>query len=361
MSKINLAIVYGGQSVEHEVSIQSATSIINEIDRHHYHLLPIGLDKTGQWWLNELNTVDPKVGQTLCVRSKTAQMIAPLEFFSKLPPGSVVFPMVHGTNGEDGILQSLFELSNIAYVGNRVLTSAIAMDKDIAKRLVLANDILCVPYEYFILAQWQQEQEVIINNLVNRFGFPMFVKPANTGSSVGIDKVKDEIALIVAINDAFRYDVKVLVEQAIHGHEIELAVLENLNHDGPPLTSVPGEIKTSYDFYSYEAKYEDDSVELIIPAKLTITQIHQLQNTAAEIFTTLGCQGLARVDFFIEHETQNIYFNELNTLPGFTQISMFPLLWQKSGLAYPKMLDQLITLAQQRHQRERRLIRSYSQ
>jgi D-alanine-D-alanine ligase len=262
--------------------------------------------------------------------------------------------VIHGSFGEDGTLQGLLELADIAYVGPGVLSSAMGMDKDIAKRLVLAEGIAIAPYLSIKKGQWSFEKNEIIKTIQSKLGFPVFVKPANTGSSLGVSKVKSIDSLAMAIDEAFLYDTKILVEQAVNAREIELSVLENPEYGRQPLVSIPGEIIPNHEFYSYEAKYLDpDGAGLAIPADLTQEQIKRAQELAQKIFTTLECEGMARVDLFLDRDSGSFIFNEINTIPGFTTISMYPKLWQASGISYKDLLSKLIDLAVARQERKR--------
>jgi D-alanine-D-alanine ligase len=269
----------------------------------------------------------------------------------------LIFPLIHGTGGEDGCLQGSLESAQIPYVGSGVLASAICMDKDITKRLAMQHGIKVTPYISFMAADWQHSQAELLQKIDLKLTFPLFVKPANTGSSIGINKVKYKTDLIKTIENALLYDSKVLVEQGVNAHEIELAVLENLQYGEPPLVSIAGEIITSHEFYNYAAKYLDEkNLQLLIPAQnLSITQVQELTQLAREIFLLTGCEGMARVDFFVDKKTNEIILNELNTIPGFTHLSMYPLLWQASGLAYADLLDKLLQLAIAKQARKRKI------
>lgn len=353
---IQVAVLYGGVSCEHEVSLVSAASVISNLDRSTFKIIPIGIERSGEWYLNKLADVDPIKGKKLKVKGTGAKRIDPITYFSKLD-NCVVFPVIHGTMCEDGVTQGLLELSNIAYVGAGVLSSAICMDKDITKRLALLQEIPIVPYVSCNLGMWQEYQADIVEQVIEDLELPVFVKPANTGSSIGISKAKTRDGLVKAIKEAFKYDNKILIEKAINARELEVSILENPDYGDPPVASVLGEIKTKHEFYDYEAKYHDDTLKLVIPAQVETEISEQIQAYACELFEILECEGMARVDFFVDKDTQEIYFNEINTLPGFTHVSMYPMMWQKSGLPYAELLTTLIELAINRYERKSALLR----
>ncbi len=270
----------------------------------------------------------------------------------------VVFPVVHGTNCEDGTLQGLLELADVAYVGCGVLASSVGMDKEFAKRLLRDAGIPIVPYLCFKKSQWLKDPEGCSRRVSAQFSFPVFVKPANSGSSVGVHQVKTASALAAAMDDALSYDTKVLIEKSISAREIEFSVLENLDASQPPLVSVPGEIAPTHEFYSYEAKYLDGAgAKLEIPAQLSAEQLTQAREMASKTFQALEGEGLARVDLFLDRQSGEFYVNEVNTLPGFTSISMYPKLWEKSGIEYTELLTRLVELAQARHRTKKGLKR----
>jgi D-alanine-D-alanine ligase len=315
--KIKVAIISGGRSAEHEVSLKSAQNIIAAIDKDKYELVPIVMGKN----------------ETLDIRRLDKSI-------------DVVFPVLHGPFGEDGTIQGLLKLANIPFVGASVLGSAIGMDKDVTKRLLREAGI---PTAKFLAIK---EKEVpTFNEVIKNFSAPFFVKPANLGSSVGISKVKDEKDFEKAIREAFDYDRKILIEENVAGREIECSVLGN----DDPIASEPGEVVTNHDFYSYEAKYLDErGAVLEIPANLPSETVKQIQALAVNTFKTLECEGLARVDFFLK-KSGEIIVNEINTLPGFTSISMFPKLWQASGTSSTELIDKLIQLAFERFEKEQKL------
>ncbi len=360
MGKINVAIVFGGKSAEHEVSLQSAKNIIAAIDREKYDVVLIGVDKDGCWQVNEedsflLNEHDPKAISLKKTSSKIAILpgekqgqVFDYETKEVLPQIDVVFPIIHGTLGEDGSMQGLLRTLNLPFVGVDLLGSAVSMDKDFAKRILrdagiaVANGLVYKKFE---------QSNIDFNFVQSKLGLPLFVKPVNQGSSVGVNKVETKAELDQAIAEAFMYDDKVLIEEAIVGREIECAVLGN----DEPIASLPGEILPQTDFYSYESKYIDDSgAVLSAPAELTDEQTEKVQNEAIRVFKTLDCEGMARVDFFMKSDG-TLIVNEVNTVPGFTKISMYPQLWGITGLPYPKLIDRLIELAFERHERKQQL------
>ncbi len=354
--KIRVAVLYGGRSAEHEVSLLSAAAVIKHLDKNKFTVIPVGIDKQGCCFINELQHL--YVNDEIVLKTQNAKC---LQNLAELNPDTldIIFPVLHGTFGEDGTIQGLFEVLGLAYVGADVLGSAIGMDKDVAKRLAAAAEIPVVPFVSIDSGLWTIKKDELIQNIEREIGYPLFVKPANVGSSLGITKVKKSNDLVVAIELAFTYSTKILLEKAFEIREIEMAVLENLQWGAEPLMSRVGEIIPSHEFYSYEAKYLDPKgAELMIPATLQQGQWQQLKQLAIKIFKCLACSGMARIDFFIEKQSQRIYFNELNTIPGFTKISMYPKLWEASGLSYQQLLTQLIELGMARHQRVSLLKRS---
>jgi len=358
--KIRIGILFGGRSAEHEVSLRSANNIINALDKDKYDVVLIGIDKSGQWYLNEsstflLNATDAKnvklgEGGTSVVLKPGQQenQLVPLSGDASPNQLDVVFPVLHGTYGEDGTMQGLLKLADIPFVGPGVLGSAVCMDKDVSKRLMREAGIPVAKahtYKSF------QRAKIDLQQVEDDLGFPCFIKPANLGSSVGISKATTQQELSDAIDMAFRFDHKIIIEEMIEGREIECSVLGN----DEPIVSIPGEILPQHDFYSYEAKYLDDKGALLeIPAKLNDEQVKAIQDLAIRTYQTLCCEGLSRVDVFLCKDDK-IYVNEVNTLPGFTRISMYPKLWEASGISYSELLDRLIQLAIERGERERKL------
>ncbi|MEY2506491.1 MAG: D-alanine-D-alanine ligase [Verrucomicrobiota bacterium] len=372
MKKLRVAVLYGGRSGEHEVSLQSAASVINHLDRDRFEIVPVAIDKQGRWHLNDVSLIEGR--KALPVFKDAPKVILPPNvadagsgsaLISLGEPGEaraidVVFPVVHGPLCEDGTIQGLLELADVPYVGCGVLASAVAMDKEMAKRVARDAGIPIVPYVSLRHEQWKKDERSAAEKIERELGYSVFVKPANLGSSVGVHKVTEPGGLKAALDDAFRYDVKVLVEVAIDAREIELAVLENADSGGEPLVSVPGEINPTHQFYSYEAKYLDENgAELIIPAKLDPEQTKAVQEIGRNAFSAIECEGMARVDLLMDRSSGKFYFNELNTIPGFTSISMYPKMWEASGISYRELLSRLIDLAVARHERKRALVREY--
>jgi D-alanine-D-alanine ligase len=365
MRKINVGILFGGKSSEHEVSLQSAKNVIAAIDKEKYNTVLIGIDKTGRWYLNEnsrflLNSHDPK--RIALEKSKKDVVILPGDSNHELLSVGggnvlgqldVVFPVLHGSYGEDGTVQGLLKLAGIPFVGAGVLGSAVGMDKDVAKRLLRDAGI---PIARFLAFHRWQREKIKFEMISEHLGLPLFVKPANAGSSVGVSKVKDKKQFDGAIESAFRFDRKILIEEAIVGRELECAVLGN---DFPEASAI-GEVIPAHDFYSYSAKYIDENGAMLdIPAKLPNAVILSMQEMAVRAYQVLCCEGMARVDFFLKADS-TIVVNEINTIPGFTQISMYPKLWEISGLPYSELIDRLIQLALERHDTEQQLSTVYT-
>ena len=358
--KIRVAVLYGGKSGEHEVSLQSAASVLRHLDRQRFEVIPVSIDKQGKWQWNDLQLIEKAQAKALPIFQDAPEMRLspqPDGRASLLPvTGSssgfrdidVFFPVMHGPLYEDGAVQGLLDLADVAYVGSGVLGSALSMDKDVAKRLASLAGLAIAPYLAVAKHQYERDPAHWLTAAQEKFTLPVFVKPCNMGSSVGVHKVKNWDALHEALMDAFQYDLKVLIEQGIDAREIEVAVL-----DGDPLfISVASEINPAggHEFYSYEAKYLDqDGAAVDLPAKLEPEQMSRVQSLAGQAFLTLECSGLARVDFFLDRQSDEFYFNEINTLPGFTSISMYPKMMDASGLPYPELLSRLVDLALRRH------------
>lgn len=359
---INLVLLYGGKSGEHEISLISAASVLSYLSPKKYHIIPVAMDKNGQFHLHQYEDL-LAFSDKLPVITEQSKPLESLFVNGRLSvDADVVFPVVHGPLYEDGCLQGLLELAGVAYVGCEVLSSAIGMDKDMARRLACINGLKSAQYKVLSWHTDAEERKQFCQDVAHELGLPLFVKPCSLGSSVGIHKAKNMAELISAVNDALRYDEEILVEEFIPGREIELAVLENSLPSAPPRVSAIGEIKVNHPdgFYSYTAKYlESGATDLIIPAEVSSHLAERLKQAAADIFTRLKCKGLARVDFFVNDQTNEIYFNEINTLPGFTPISMYPKLWQESGIKYPDLLDELINLAQIHHNCRQHLVTDY--
>nr|AIA12992.1 D-alanine--D-alanine ligase [uncultured bacterium] len=374
MAKLKVGILFGGKSGEHEVSIVSALSIYQALDKSKYDPTLIGIDKTGRWLLPDQSRIlAERQNARLIKLNKEHQTVSLLPFDTDknlvpvvedaVPTAQrglhfdVILPILHGTYGEDGTVQGLLELANLPYIGSGVLGSAVSMDKETAKRLLRDAGIPVVPFMTVHRNDFKKQAANILAEAKRRFGLPYFVKPANMGSSVGVNKVKTEAEALAKFEDALLYDTKVLVEQAIDARELEVSVLGN--HD--PQASIVGEIIPNHEFYTYEAKYLDENgADLAIPARdLSAATTKRVQEVAIAGFRALECAGLARVDFFLDRKTSEIYLNEVNTIPGFTQISMYPKLWAASGLPYPQLLDRLIELALERHREKNSLKTTY--
>lgn len=365
--KVRVGILFGGKSAEHEVSLQSAKNIIEAIDRTKYEAVLIGIDKAGVWRLNEearflLHADNPRLIKLNQASDRVALVPGadgPQLVGLPAPRSAVhsqridvVFPVLHGPFGEDGTVQGLLKLADIPFVGAGVLGSAVGMDKDVMKRLLRDAGI---PTAGSITAH-RSQPEPQYEEVKARLGIPCFVKPANLGSSVGISKVHNRKEFEAAVRDAFSYDSKILIEEYVRGREIECSVLGN----DDPIASVPGEIIPRHEFYSYEAKYIDENgAALEVPARLSEPLVRRVQDLAVKTFQTLCCEGMARVDFFLRADSE-VIVNELNTIPGFTRISMYPKLWEASGVPYTELIDRLIQLALERHDREKKLKTSYS-
>ncbi len=357
-----IGIIFGGKSAEHEVSLQSAKNIIEAIDKNHYEPVLIGIDKEGIWHLSDsqdylLNSANPKLIAlnsteekiSITPGAKEKQIIVNDNY---RPEGNidVAFPVLHGPFGEDGSIQGLLKLANIPFVGASVLSSAVSMDKDIMKR-VLRDDK--IPIADFLCFTKAQQNQIDFKVLSDKLRLPLFIKPANLGSSIGISMVQNEVELKKAIEMAFKFDRKIIIEENIKGREIECAVLGN----DYPIASIPGEVKSdaAHDFYSYEAKYIDEKGSILeIPANLNEDIINNIKLMSIKVFKALCCEGMARVDFFLKPD-DSIIVNEINTIPGFTKISMYPKLWEASGKNYTQLITELIELAVQRYEEEKEL------
>jgi D-alanine-D-alanine ligase len=401
VNKIRVGILFGGRSGEHEVSLLSAASVLKAIDKDKYEVVPIGITKEGRWLTpahaerllrgeklrgeipheasgRHWRAGDPQATPGAAVLAKGEAVIVPpvpqshglvpfesaaLESTAHAAEHSidvdVIFPVLHGTFGEDGTIQGLLELADIAYVGAGVLGSAAGMDKDVMKKLFAAAGLPIVKHVTILRSHWEESGKAVERDVEARLKYPVFVKPANLGSSVGISKARDRNELGRAIETAAGYDRKIVIEQAVGGkkhkaRELEVSVLGN----DEPQASIAGEIVPSAEFYDYNAKYLDEGSELLIPAKIGKRQMKDVQQMAIRAFQAVDCSGLARVDFLMEPGTGKkagkIYVNEINTMPGFTSISMYPKLWAASGLGYPQLIDRLIQLAQERHEEKKK-------
>jgi D-alanine-D-alanine ligase len=376
VKRLRIGVIYGGRSGEHEVSLASAASVIANLDRRRYDPVPIRIDRDGRWALADrpptaISAADvieqARVDSTRPVRhGREVHLVAHPsdETILSIDRGRVseasendralvtgvgldiIFPVLHGPYGEDGTIQGLLELANVPYVGAGVLASAVGMDKAVMKLVFAARGLPIVDYDVLLARDWKADKKGIARRLADRLSFPMFVKPANLGSSVGISKVKEMAALSPALDLAAEFDRKLVVEAAVpHAREIECAVLGN----DTPEASIPGEILPGREFYDYEAKYLDSSSTLLIPAPLPAKQAEDVRRLALEAFRAVDTAGMARVDFLLSGDTGPLYVNEINTIPGFTTISMFAKLWGATGVDYPSLLDRLVELAFERH------------
>lgn len=366
--KIRVGLVYGGRSGEHEVSLQTALSVAQAFDYDRYELMPFYIDKKGKWHAGAPLLAPPASVEQLKLASGAQAASGGEEGVAALVPilrgmladvkrendgraVDVMFPLLHGTFGEDGTIQGLFEMAGIPYVGAGVLASAVGMDKVIMKKLFAQAGLPQVEYIHFTKYEWNRDRERIIAEVGAKLGYPCFVKPANLGSSVGISKVRTPEELVPAIETALRYDRKVIIEQAVDAREIEVSVLGN----DEPRASVPGEIVSSNEYYDYNAKYVDGKSVMIIPADLPPETAEEARAMAIRAFRAIDCSGLCRADFFLRRSDGKLLINEVNTMPGFTPYSMYPLLWKESGLSYRELLDELIRLAIERFEERQSL------
>ena len=351
MKKLSVCILFGGISPEHEVSLRSAESVLNNIDKEKYHIFPVGITKEGDWilfkgtdysmlpqgtWVdhsdNRRAAISPVRGQGLLTFEGDCVVRERID---------VVFPVLHGENGEDGAMQGLLQMAGIPYVGPHVAASAVAMDKTLTKLVVDHAGVPQAAWQLVRRGELNHHMENTLDLLENRFRYPMFVKPAGTGSSVGVSKAADREGLRNALTNAAKFDEKILVEEFIHGREVEVAVMGN----GSPVASVCGEIDSGAEFYDYDAKYITDTSVAYIPARIPEDVEEIVREAAVKVYSAIGCQGLSRVDFFVTYEENRVVFNEINTLPGFTSISMYPKLFAASGIEYADLIDELLKLA----------------
>lgn len=357
--KLRVAVLFGGKSAEHEISLISARNIVEAMDKKKYHIVAIGIDKDGRWFLDERARLlrAPGRAQIARLRQRDRTAVVPgaarMSIVRVLPPRGlggvdVVFPVLHGPFGEDGTVQGLLKTANVPFVGAGVLGSAVGMDKDVMKRLFRDAEI---PTANFLVFARDSVKQINFTKVTRTLGLPLFVKPANLGSSVGISKVQNRRQFDAAVKEAFRFDDKILVEEFIRGREIECAVLGNAD----PIASLPGEIITHHDFYSYDAKYIDEKgAQLVIPAKLSPAAVRTVRRMAIQAFEALCCEGMARVDFFLRPNGKALV-SEINTIPGFTKVSMYPKLWEASGIPYSRLIDRLIELALERFRKDQTL------
>lgn len=348
--KTILGLLYGGKSAEHEVSLSTAKAVIEALDFDRYEVHPIFITLDGEWRKGDVLTAPVETIEALQIGDDTSKPNDISAFLAANVKYDVIMPLLHGTNGEDGTVQGFLEVLNLPYVGNGVLASSAGMDKVVMKQLFEIAGLPQVPYVNFLRVDWAQDQQAVIAKCEQALAWPMFVKPANLGSSVGISKAANEQELIEAIHYALQFDRKIVVEQGIVAREIETGVLGY----NDPAVSVAGEIIPVTEFYDYDSKYKDGNTALEIPAKLDEAVYAQLKEMAVKAFKILDCSGLVRADFFVT-ATNEIYINEVNTMPGFTPVSMFPLLWQKTGVTYKELIDRLIELAIERHEEKQQL------
>ena len=353
MKKLSVCILFGGISPEHEVSLRSAESVLNNIDHSKYNVFPVGITREGDWILyggkdysqlpsgawrnhpdNRKAAISPVRGQGLLSFEGDCVVREWID---------VVFPVLHGENGEDGAMQGLLQMAGIPYVGPHVAASAVSMDKTLTKLVIDHAGVPQAAWQLVRRGELDGRMEQVLDSLENRFNYPMFVKPAGTGSSVGVSKASDRETLSRALVSAAAFDEKVLVEEFIHGREVEVAVMGNEN----PVASVCGEIDSGADFYDYDAKYVTDTSTAYIPARISEEVEEEVRELAVKVYSAIGCQGLSRVDFFVTYEDNRVVFNEINTLPGFTSISMYPKLFAASGIPYAEIIDNLLRLAQE--------------
>ncbi len=353
--KVRVYLIFGGRSGEHEVSLMSAKNVMGALDKTKYEVVPIGITKEGQWLL----TGDPMKALTEGVEKAegfpvgllgdpTRKELVPVGGGTPLPPTSapaVFFPVLHGTYGEDGTIQGLLEMANVPYVGCGVLASSVGMDKGVAKMLFQQAGLEVAPWRVYLRKEWDSDRDRVMDDVEAELAYPVFVKPANLGSSVGISKARDRAELARALDEAARFDRRLIVEKGVTAREIEVSVLGN----DDPIASVPGEVVPGNEFYDYQDKYFDDRSYTRIPADIPEGVAEEIRRQAVVAFKAIDGAGMARCDFFLEKGTNRIFINELNTIPGFTRISMYPKLWEATGISYSQLCDKLIQLALERH------------
>lgn len=358
--KMRVGLVYGGKSGEHEVSLSTAFAVMGAMDYEKYDLIPFYIVKSGEWRVGEVRHQPFGDQSELTLESASGHTKDAMEMlFARVDgaPGhsgqgvDVMFPLIHGTNGEDGTIQGLFEMANVPYVGAGVLASSVGMDKAVMKQVFAHAGLPQCKYVHFIRSQWEHHQTDVMAHVESELGYPCFIKPANLGSSVGISKARHEVELKQAIEIALRYDRKVVVEEFIEAREVEVSVLGN----DEPEASIPGEIVSSNEFYDYRAKYIDGKSQSMIPAPLDEVLLDRIRAMAVQAFRAIDGSGLARVDFFVRRSDMQVFINEVNTMPGFTPFSMYPLMWKETGIAYGALLDRLIQLAMERYEVKQQL------
>ena len=355
--KIRVGVIFGGRSGEHEVSLNSARSVMNALDPEKYEVVQIGITHEGQWLTGEamkaLTAGSADNGSMALVQTGTSEtQISRLTASHAI---DVVFPVLHGTFGEDGTVQGLLELAGVPYVGAGVVGSAVGMDKAIFKQVMASNEIPVLPWLLVLKNQWQTRPQTILDHIENKLTYPVFTKPANLGSSVGISKCRDRDELTAGLDEAARFDRRLVIEQGINARELEVSVLGN----DDPIASIVGEVRPRRDFYDYVAKYVSDDSELLIPAPISPELMEQVRQMAVRAYQAIDCAGLGRVDMLLDKDSGDFYLNEINTIPGFTQISMYPKLWEATGLSYPQLLDRLVQLALERYEEKEKLTHQF--
>jgi D-alanine-D-alanine ligase len=353
VQKKKVALIFGGRSAEHEISLLSAASIYKNLNTKKFEIISIYINKKGDWKVVESPLLSPEA-----LRAGSFSSFLPWNrnASSLTIEADIYFPILHGPYGEDGTLQGLLEMADVPFAGASVLDSAAGMDKAVSKIIFKANNLPVVEHLAFLEKEWRENRESVLYEIREKLPLPRFVKPACLGSSVGISKVSDENETSAALNEAFRYDQKIIVEEGILGRELECSVLGNEE----PEASLPGEIIPFREFYDYKDKYIEGKTRFGIPANLTPSQTEEIRRLSIEAFKALGCSGMARVDFLMEGKTEKVYVSEINTIPGFTEISMYPKLWEVSGLSFPHLLEKLIELGFDRHQKKNRRKENYS-
>lgn len=365
--RLRVGVIFGGRSGEHEVSLMSARSVMEALDPEKYEVVAIGIAKDGHWLVGEALTAltdgiaeattpatllpDPGASALMQLDRQPSNVTS----LSEVTQLDVMLPILHGPYGEDGTVQGLLELAGLPYVGAGVVGSAVGMDKAIFKAVMVAAGVPVLPWRLLRAGEWQTQREALVAEIEEAMPYPLFTKPANLGSSVGVSKCCDRDALGDGVDEAFRYDRRVIVEKGINGRELEVAVLGNEN----PIASVVGEIRPRREFYDYVAKYVSDDSELLIPAPLDDEVAAEVRSLALHAYQAIDCAGLGRVDLLLDRDSGRLYLNEINTIPGFTRISMYPKLWEASGIPYPELLDRLIELALERHREKQNLKTTY--
>ncbi len=351
--RVKVALLFGGRSAEHEISLLSARSIYENLDREKYEIISIYITNNGNWKIVESPLLPPAA-----LNDGPSFSFLPWSPSSSLPAVSadIYFPILHGPYGEDGTIQGFLEIADVPFAGASVMESAIAMDKAMTKTILSAKNLPVVPHLVIREEEWRTNREALLSRIQNELPLPRFAKPSCLGSSVGISKVRREEETPVAIEEALRYDEKILVEQGIVGRELECSVLGNEN----PEASLPGELFPSREFYDYRDKYIEGKTRFAVPAALSPARTEEIRHLSLAAFKAVGCRGMARVDFLMDGKTEKVFLSELNTIPGFTEISMYPKLWEASGLPFPRLLDRLLELGFERHRKKKKERESYN-